>query len=176
MKLKVRKPNLEKLTDEGIPKDFSDVRDYFNQALKDNSLPWIPRKTPITNQEIKEKWIPSLNQNICYVAELNGDVVGSATVFYDTKSSNYENSSKRVSGESVSTTSPKVNYVETEKAMVEGILEELKNQNKKAHAYISIESPANIALNKLGYLGKEEFLERYKTEELSGKVMKYDLP
>ena len=81
MKLIIRKPNLENLTSERIPKDFSDVKDYFNKALEDNSLPWIPRKTPITNKEIIEKWVPSLKTNISLIAELGGKVVGSELYF-----------------------------------------------------------------------------------------------
>lgn len=51
MKITIRRPKLEPRVD-GIPKDFADTRDYFNKALKDKSLFWIPRRTPITNEEI----------------------------------------------------------------------------------------------------------------------------
>ena len=176
MEINVRKPNIEKLTSKNIPKDFEEVKDYFNKALEEKSLPWIPRKTPITNKEIKEKWIPSLNKNICYVAESKGEIVGCATVFYDPNSTNYENKDKRSSGELVFTASSKTNYIEVCRKNVKKIIDELKKQNKKAQLNISIESPSNKSLSELGYKGKEKFLEHYKKNGMSGKVIGYNLP
>jgi hypothetical protein len=176
MKIKIRKPNLENLNSEGIPKDFAEVRDYFNLALKEKSLPWIPRSTPITNQEIKEKWIPSLKTNISLIAELNGKAIGSATVFYDLKSSAYEYSNKRISGEFNSTADPQKNYPIIIKNLIKGTIKELNKQNKTAHCYVPVESPSKKAFESLGYLGKEEFLEHYKQGDLSGKVIRYEFP
>ncbi len=175
MNILVRKPNLENLTPEGIPKDFADVRDYFNNALKENSLPGIPRKTPITKQEIIEKWIPSLKTNISLVAELNGKIVGSSTVFYDLTSTDYEHTNKTIKGEFNSTADPKEDYVSIINLLIKETKKELKKQNKTAHCYIPIESLSIKAFQKEGCKGKEEFLEYYKTDKLSGKVMKYEL-
>lgn len=176
MDITIRKPNLENLTSEGIPKDFADVRDYFNLALKNNSLPWIPRKTPITNQEIKEKWIPSLNTNISLIAESNGKVVGSATVFYDTTSTSYEHTNKRNEGEFNSTTNPEYDSVKIISELIKGTIQELKKQNKSAHSYLPVESPNNKSFQDMGYKGMQEFLEYYKTNNLSGEVLRYEMP
>lgn len=184
----IRKPNLENLTKEGIPKDFADVRDYFNKALENGTLPLIPRKTPITNEEILERWIPSLKTNISLVAEKNNKVIGSATVFYDTNSSDPKFSDFRKPGELNSTVDPSENryiYYLTTKEMIKGIKQELiKMEGIEnvylpgfAHCYVPVENIlANKVFEQLGYKGKEEFLERYKTGKISGKVFRYELP
>ena len=176
MEIKVRIPNLENMTAEGIPKDFADVMDYFNNSLKENSLPWIPRKNPITTKEIKEKWIPSLNTNISLVAELNGKVVGSGTVFYDPNSTAYEDANQMISGEFNSTANPKMQYVKITQELIKGISRELKEKGKIAHCHLPIESPAIQAMQELGIKGKETTLEHYQKQGLSGKVIKYELP
>ncbi len=176
MDVAVRKLNLENLTQEGIPKDFADVQDYFNEALRKNSLPWIPRKTPITDKEILEKWVPSQNINLSLVAESEGKVVGLSTVLYDPKSNDYEFANQRKSGELNSTIDPNQDYIFVQTKLLEGIISELKIQNKTAHCYLPIESPANEAFKNLRKIGNIGFLESYKTGNLSGKVQRYDLP
>ena len=176
MEITIREPNLEIMTKEGIPKCFADIRDYFNEALETNSLPWIPRKTIITNDEIKNLWIPSLKTNITLHAELNSRVVGSGTVFYDTKSTGYEHTGQRVPGNFGFTADPKY-YFLTFRKMMPFLVEKLKKQNKTAIFTSAIESPAIKIMENLGYKGKLlENQDRYKQAGLSGKIMEYHLP
>lgn len=175
MEITIRKPNLEPLVD-GVPKDFAEVRDYFNRALTEGTLPWIPRKTPITDKEITELWMPSLKTNICLVAELNGKIVGSAVVLYDPKSNEYEHKEKRVPGNIGSTAKPKV-YKQVIGRLLPEIIGELKKQDKTAIWNLAEESPANGIMSGLGYLPKIlENVTRYKQTGLSGKVFEYQLP
>ena len=176
MEIKVREPNPNKLNSEGIPQDFADVRDYFNKSLDRGAFPWIPRKTPITNEEILSGWIPSLSTNISLVAEVEGKVVGSATVFYDLSSTSYEHREQRVVGELSSTVSPDTNYKEVSRRLLEGILEELDSSGRSAVVHVAVESPANQSMKELGYHGTEIKKEHYAREGMSGKVIRYELP
>jgi len=150
--------------------------EYFNQALKDDSFYFMPRKNPITIEEIKNKWLPSLKENISLVAELGGKVIGAITAFYDPLSSNYEHISERESGSLNSTANPSFNYKAIVKKLIDGMSNELKSQGKTATANIPIESPSIKAFEELGYIGKEIFLDRYKKSGLSGKATQYNLP
>jgi hypothetical protein len=175
MRVVIRKPRLEPRIN-GIPKDFAETRDYFNYSLEERSLPWIPRKTLITNEEILEKWIPNLDKNITLVAELYGKVVGQAVVLYNTKSNSYEHADEREPGAVGITVKPDVYELVTPR-LTKGLIEELKNQNKKGILTTSFESPGNKIMQELGY--KPEILEnedRYKLAGLSGKVCRYKLP
>ena len=62
------------------------------------------------------------------------------------------------------------------KSLIKKISKELQKQNKKAHCYVPIESPSNKAFKSIGYSGKEDFLEHYRQNNLSGKVLRYDFP
>ena len=176
MKLIIRKPNLEILTAKGIPKDFEDVKNYFNKALESNLLPWIPRKTPITIKEIKELWLPSLEQNINLLAEVDEKIIGSLNVFYNTNSTAYEHKTQRKLGNIGFTADPNY-YTKVTSPLIQKLIVELKKQNKKAVWTLAKESPGNKILNDLGYNGKLiKNQERYKQEKLSGDVFKYNLP
>jgi hypothetical protein len=177
MAIIIKTPNLEILTSKGIPKCFADIRNYFNKALKTNSLPWIPRKTPITNDEIKNLWVPSIKNNITFHAELNKRVVGSITVFYKKDSTAYENASEREIGDIGYTSDPEEDYEPIAKSLFETLILELKKSNRKARLTTAIESPGNKVLSELGYKGKLiENQERYIHANLSGKVMEYFFP
>jgi len=77
----------ERTDDQGIPLDCLDVMNYFNKALGRNLFPLVPRTDPITEQEIKDVWIPGKDNTITYVAldVLVGRAVGSGTLFLDGK-------------------------------------------------------------------------------------------
>ena len=152
----IRKPNLEVLTEEGIPKDFASVKAYFNFAIEYDLLPWIPRKTPITTEEIRNLWVPSVKTNICYIAELEGHVCGSATVFYDPSSTAYEHADLRKAGELTSTVSPLLNKkrcIMIDKEITKEIIRELKLTHKKAFArinqFITLSSGSYVLSKKL---------------------------
>jgi L-amino acid N-acyltransferase YncA len=172
MNLIVRKPNLESLTEEAIPKDFSDVMNYFNEGLKNNSYPWIPRKKPISSDEIRNLWLPSLNRNICYVAELNGRIIGCATILYDKNSSAYEHSDVRKSGELSATIDPYEDSIFTLAELNRALVKELVQSDRKAFAYISANSPAINAMELIGYKPKGKVARK----EFQGDVFEFELP
>ena len=149
MEIIIRKPNLNLLVNK-IPKDFAEVKDYFNHALENNTLFWIPRKNPISDKEIKELWIPTININITLVAELEGKVVGQATVFYDSDSTAYEHAKQRLQGDIGLTAKPEI-YSKVIKKLIPEIVKELKEKNKTAKWTLAKESPANKILLELGY-------------------------
>ena len=175
MKIIIRKPKLKPETN-GIPKDFADVKTYFNKALKENTLPWIPRKNQITDDEIKQLWIPTLETNITLVAELEGKVAGQVTVFYDTESTGYEHAKQRVIGDIGFTARPDV-YKQVINPLISSLVDELKKQNKTAIWTTACESPGNKIMEELGYSSRIlKNQERYKKANLSGKVCEYKLP
>ncbi len=177
MKIIIRKPDLNRLI-EGIPKDFYEVMQYFNLGLSKKNYPFIPRKSPIIEEEIINLWVPSLKDNISLVAERNGEVIGSATCFFDIMSSLYEEADKREPGEIGLTVNPAYNHKEVGKLLVKAIIEELRTQGKKAICHIDAKWDEEIQMMKeLGYKGKLiNNYERYKKEGLSGRVFEYNLP
>ncbi len=177
MTLIIRKPNLEDLTEEGIPRDFAEVRDYFNDSLANNTQPWIPRQTPITNDEIMKMWVPSAETNINYVAEVDGKIVGSVTIFYNPSSSKYEHAGKRPIGSMAGTVATRVDELLIRKKLNEKVIDELIAMNKKATFPTAVESPATKAMAELGYKPvRTEFAEEYKRKGISGQVNIYELP
>lgn len=175
MAINIRKPCLEPLIN-GVPRDFAQVKDYFNRALQRGTLPWVPRKTPITDDEINKLWIPSLETNINLVAESLREVVGQVTVFYDTKSTAYEHSAQRFPGNIGLTAKPSI-YQMVVKPLMIGLVKELKTQERKAVLNLAKESPGNSVMERLGYtprLLKNQ--ERYQQVGLSGVVYQYELP
>lgn len=82
MNCTIRKPNWDDLNERGIPKDNADVMDFFNYALKMGAYPYVCRNSKITEDEIKNIWIPTKDKNITYVAHSPGMnlVVGSGTL------------------------------------------------------------------------------------------------
>ena len=177
--IEIRKPNLEPKVD-GIPKDFADVRDYFNKALQEQAktFHWIPRKTKITNDEITKLWIPSLDTNICLVAELNKSIIGSATCFFDPSSTAYEQAQERKIGEIGLSVNPERNHRMVGYLILEEMIKELKGQGKKAFFHTDSKFDEEIWMMKdFGYEGTLiEDYERYKKAGLSGKVYEYELP
>ncbi len=175
----IRAPRLEPRIGK-IPKDFADVQNYFNTAIKENQMPWIPRKELITDEEIMNLWIPSLKTNITLVAALKYSkeelVVGQTTVFYDPHSSAYEHANKRVPGNIGFSVNPQC-YRLIAARLIIGLKNELITQDKKAVWTTALESPGNEIMQKLGYTPKTlENQERYKKVGLSGRVCEYDLP
>ena len=159
-----------------LPKDFADVKTYFNKALKECTLSWIPRKTPITDDEIKNLWIPTLETNITLVAELQGKVAGQVTVFYDTKSTGYEHAEQRVIGNIGLTARPDV-YKQVINPLISGLVDELRKRNKTAIWTTAYESPGNKIMKELGYSSRIlKNQKRYKKAGLSEKVCEYRLP
>jgi len=175
----IREPNLNVMDDEfpSIPKDFADIMRYFNKGLKSKAFPYIPRKNEITSEEIKTSWVPSTIKNITILAEDNGKIIGSATVFYDPKSSGYENSSEREAGHVGMTVDPSFNYTTIGEALMKKIISKLSDAKKQAIDHIDVDfKEGNLIMQKLKIKGKEIFSQRYKDAGLSGKVIEYKFP
>jgi RimJ/RimL family protein N-acetyltransferase len=79
----VREVNWDKHNDVGTPQDCADVMTYFNQGLQDKAkfFPYVARLSKITDVEIQNRWAAIKDQAITYVAEKEGKVVCSATLF-----------------------------------------------------------------------------------------------
>ena len=176
MEIKVREPNTEDLTSDGIPRDAKDIMQYFNKALESKTLPWIPRTNPITIEEIKELWVPSYETNINIVAELKGKVVGSATVFYNPSSSSSDHSEERGMGNIGATIDPSQDYQLITKELAKGLVQKLQEENKTALWRIAIESPSIKTLDEMGLTRKETTDDSYKVNNNSGNVVEYTFP
>jgi len=177
MEIIIRKPSLEPKVD-GIPKDFHDIMKYFNEAIQNGLYTYLPRKYPITKEEILNLWIPNLKENISFVAELNNKIVGSATVFFNPDSNKYGKEAERQSGEIGLTVNPNQDYKKIAKLLIAKIIETLKSKNKTAilHSDISKTETKEI-MEELGYKEKMiEGYERYQKAGMSGQVFEYSLP
>ena len=109
----IRKPNLEDLTEEGIPRDFAQVMEYFNNALNSSEYDPLPRKTPITVNEIRETWLPNSDKTLSLIAEEAGQVVGSLVVFFNKPPfTSYEHADEMVAGEVSATHNTKFDEIE----------------------------------------------------------------
>lgn len=174
----IRKSNLEVLTTDGIPKDFADKMEIFNKALKKNAYPFVPRKSIITINEIKNLWVPSAHRNIDIVAELNEKVIGSGTVLMGNDNA-YSKESKRESGEYAITIDSKYFDKGIGTKITKKIIEEAKKRNIKFSFHSSINNIRMIKImEKLGYLPKEKIknYERYKKAGINPEVYFYKLP
>ena len=184
MNLVIRKARLEPKV-EGVPRDFYEVRDYFNRgifALRESAPPcfrYMPRKKPITLEEIRDLWVKSMSENICLVAELDGRVVGSATVLFKRDSTAYEHKNLRPESEGALalTISPDFNYISIAEPLVRGVIEELRSQNRMATLTTPEEFKEDIDLFKRltgreGKMLRGEF-EHYRGIGLSGRAVKF---
>jgi len=178
MNLRIRRPNPEDLDENGIPRDFAAVMAYFNRGLESDAFPFIPRRTPITPDEIRERWLPSLEANISYVVESDGKVVGSATVFFDTSSTDYAEAEQRQPGEIGLTVDPEQNYAEVATELIKQIELELAIKGRQATMHTDADFHVEVDLMRsLGYEGTPiESYPRYVEGGLSGRVMEYNLP
>lgn len=173
----IRKPNLENTSPDGIPLDFAQVRDYFNWALRERKFQYTPRKTPITDDEIKKLWLPSANTNINLLVELEGRVVAQLTVFYDVYSTAYEYKAGRKIGSIGSSFDPRVSLKKVAPPLLKKTIEELRKRKQTATLTIPKENPISRLIESLGY--RPERLtdqQRYKDVGLSGDVLKYTFP
>ena len=79
----IRKINWKNCDKNGVPRDFLDIKKFFNKGLKTKSFDLVRRRNKITYFEIKKIWLNSKSNTITYVAysKKDGHVVGSGTVF-----------------------------------------------------------------------------------------------
>jgi len=178
MKIRIRKPNLKILTSEGIPKDFAEKMAFFNNALKENAYLYVPRKIPITINEIKNLWVPSAKRNIDFVAEVSGKIVGSGTVLMG-NDNRYSEKSKREPGEYAITINTKYLDKGIGTKITRNIIQEAKERDIKFSFHTSIDNIRMIkVMEKLGYLPKEriERYGRYAEAGINPEVYLYELP
>jgi hypothetical protein len=152
--------------------------EYFNNALKENKYPFIPRKTPITIEEIKHLWMPSTIRNIDIVAEAEGKVIGSGTILMG-NDNQYSLDSKRESGEYSITIHQDFINKGIETAITKEMINEAKKRKIHFHLHVSIDDKLMInIMEKLGYKPKEKitYYERYAKEGLNPAVYFYELP
>jgi len=168
--MEIRKTIIKNLTKEGIPQDSKDVMDYFNKSLKENPIPWIPRKNPITIEEIKNLWMPSMERNITFLAEDLGKIMGSLTIFYDLKSTGYKHKLKRKPGALNLTIDPNYNYFEISLMLIKRAIKELKKMGKTAYVKGAKESPVKEIMETLGYKLRKSTSKVHKNNNLSGDV------
>ncbi|MCX6751059.1 MAG: GNAT family N-acetyltransferase [Candidatus Pacearchaeota archaeon] len=177
MDIDIRKPRLEPKIN-GIPKDFYDVMGYFNKAIAENKYPFIPRKNPITPNEITKLWIPSLDKNLCFLVESDGKIIGSATCLFDVNSNEYEQAKDRVPGEIALTIDPSHNHKLIGKMLISRMAKELLTKHKTGIFHTDVNWTDELKMMaELEINGKLlENYERYKKAGLSGKVLEYSLP
>jgi len=86
-KYTVRQIEWDRTDDRGIPRDCIDIMKYFNKALERGAYPLVPRTEPITEEEIINRWIPSIDATITYIAVDNDSqkVICAGTLFIDPK-------------------------------------------------------------------------------------------
>lgn len=181
MEINIRYPNLNDLDSVGVPKDFAQVRDIFNDYLDQNKLRYVPRRTPITNNEIKNKWVPSAGKNILLLAELKPleKIVGSLTVLNIPDSNDYEYKKGRKKGDISEFAISYENFSEIhiKKMLLKSAIKELNEKNYSARFVAPVEDPFLSFLEAKGYNSKERFsVKRYKEIGLSGKAKEYFLP
>ena len=180
MDIKIREPILENLDERGIPVDFASIMNYFNRGLQNKNHPcyrFMPRQTPISLDEIRNLWIPSLKTNLNYLAEQNGKVIGAATVLFDPNSNEYEHRSLRAPGTLSLTTSPDVDYKTTAIPLIERVLITLKRRNQKATLTTPVEFNEDIEIvSALGFSPIERPHEPYKDIGLSGRAAVFQFP
>jgi hypothetical protein len=174
----IRQPILVPSTD-GIPEDFAAVRDYFNLGIAnlEGVYRFVPRRTPITNEEIRQKWIPSADKNISLVAELNGKVVGSITAFGDLDSTAYEHRKERPPFAVGETVDPRQDYLAVIEPLIGGLAAELEGASRRGIVMLPIEDDMSINLMKrLCYRGVPAEHKPYREIGLSGQALQFELP
>ncbi len=162
MKYIIRKPDIETLTDSGIPGDFADVMRYFNDAFDFGAYPYIPRLEKITEDEIRNIWVPGADKDITYHAFFPdipdpqnpektikqtgipaAGVYGSGTLFVD---------KEKNEGEYSVSLCPRVYFNGVAKAITLAVFNEAKEKDisvrihVSAHNYLVVEG-----LKKLGF-------------------------
>ena len=171
--MEIRKPNLSLLSEAGIPQDFQGSMELFNRLLEERKLENCPRKTKITVEEVKTLWVPSAQKNITFVAEVDGVIVASGTLFVDEKSNEYSRESGR-GQEFASTFDPQ--FVEAGKEVTRAVIQEAKRRRLTFISHTAVDDEVNVRIMEdLGYSPTKmiENYERYTRAGVSGKVYEY---
>lgn len=169
--MEIRKPNLQDLNESKISQDFINSMNLFNTLLENGKLPYCPRKSPITEEEVKDLWMPSTDKNITCLAYDNGDLVASGTLLVAEDSNEYSKQTQR-GLEYALTFNPE--YPEAAKQVTQSVLEEAKQKGLEFITHVSIENEAeNKIMQELGLKREEVDSKRYKEAGLNPSVYKY---
>ncbi|MBU0760764.1 MAG: hypothetical protein KJ600_00100 [Nanoarchaeota archaeon] len=181
MALVVRKPNLDDLNEEGIPRDFVDLQEYWNYGVRsqEGMFKFIPRRTEISVDEVRNLFVPAIKngRSVNMVAELDGKVVGTITVIYDVAATEYEHRAQRTSGAIGESVDPRIgDYCEVLGRLYEGLEAELREIGKKALAVFPVEDKRSLeVLTSLGRRGREIDHGPYHAVGLSGKGIEFEI-
>ena len=93
MNVTIRKPDLIRVDDRGIPLDFLASIEMFNRLTASGELPHCPRKSPITTEEIRKLWLP--NPALTYLGFERAKLVASGTLLQTASQNKYSQESGR---------------------------------------------------------------------------------
>jgi hypothetical protein len=156
-----------------IQGDIQKIMDMFNKELSKDKL-FIPRKAFITDEEVRGLWLPYLDENIIYVAELVNEqpnIIGAALLIY-----NIGSFRKRI-GKLNLLVNSEYDYKKIAMPLLQESIRELKNRRSTGRMYTAYEHQEEVKMMRtLGYKEKEEEDDLFKKAGLSGKIFVYDLP
>lgn len=163
----------------GVPKDCLDVMNYFNEGLKSGKYHFIPRKSKITEEEILNLWVPAKDKNVSLVAVMEGKVIGSGTVLFDSGSNKYGLESGREAGEYSLSVDEDYDVKRISYEITKKMLEEGKNRGFKfgLHVY-SLDEVMIGVMRDLFLLPKKVInnYQRFVEAGLEKPVYFYELP
>lgn len=177
--LKIRLFDWSNLNKEGIPRDALQTMEFFNKAMSKNKYPYVPRKSKITIEEIKNQWIPFSKENITVIAEIESKIVGSGTILINKKSNKYSLELKRAGNEYSITLDPDFFGKEIGGEITKKIIEIAKQKGISFQAHTSTKNNQVIEmLKKLGYFPIKtiKHYEPYAKEGLNPKAHLYQFP
>jgi hypothetical protein len=185
MEITIRRPNLEALTKDKIPRDFYEVMAYFNHALsvpvleRTDHWRYMPRQRPITKDEIRDLWVPSFNTNITFLAELpKRGIIGSASVIVSKDSTAYEHRDSRGPNTLAMSVAQGYSYSEICEKMIRLIEADLTLINIQAITTTPVEFKEEIRLMEETLRKKGEPLSDWQPAKqigLSGKALTYTI-
>lgn len=173
METTIRKPDLKDICELGIPRDFKNSMNLFNGLLKQGKLKYIPRKNPVTVDEVAKLWVPSAERNITYVGYFDTKLVASGTLLIDADSNQYSKESGR--GREYALTFHPV-YLDIARDVTKAVMEEAKQRNEPFVLHISVnDADQNMLMTFLGHdpTKKIDFYERYAKAGLNPSVYEY---
>jgi len=141
----VRKPDWNDVDEKGVPHNSRAIMNYFNDALRNQAYPYVPRHEFITEEEILNRWVPSKDDHITYVVRLipENKVVNSGTLFLNPE---------KTIGELNVTGDPNYFNQGIGTTLVKTIVEDALANNITVYLHTSIENiPMQKVMEKCGY-------------------------
>ena len=164
--------DLRLVTKETPRLDFTTVQYFMNFGIKNGLFPYMPRRTPITEEEIDSVWIPSIPKNTTYHVVASGLIIASATVFGDVKSTYYRYASSREPYALAMVVDPTYDKPQKANALV---LETLISKNIPFYDTLPVEDKDTIKTYR--FFGFAETLisnDIFKGIGLSGSCIRFD--